>query len=169
MITAQSVLPFKLAPTDESMTAHAGLAMFGEFLQAMGIGHVINAELPEPGSARGYKPSAFVTPLILMMHGGGRTLEDLREIRNDTGLLTLLQMQDALPSSDATGDWLRRMGKDALGSLQRMNNVVTRRLLKLDSTTSYTLDIDATQIVAEKHEAHYTYKGEKGYMPMVGQ
>ena len=126
MITAQSVLPFKLAPTDESMTAHAGLAMFGEFLQAMGIGHVINAELPEPGSARGYKPSAFVTPLILMMHGGGRTLEDLREIRNDTGLLTLLQMQDALPSSDATGDWLRRMGKDALGSLQRMNNVVTR-------------------------------------------
>ena len=32
----------------------------------------------------------------------------------------------------------------------------------------YTLDIDATQIVAAKREAHITYKGEKGYMPMVG-
>ncbi len=28
----------------------------------------------------------------------------------------------------------------------------------------YTLDIDASQIVAEKCDAHYTYKGERGYM-----
>ncbi len=31
-----------------------------------------------------------------------------------------------------------------------------------------TLDIDATQIVAEKSAAQWTYKGEKGYMPLVG-
>jgi len=40
--------------------------------------------------------------------------------------------------------------------------------LRNDERTDYTLDIDATQIVAEKREARYTYKGEKGYMPMVG-
>jgi hypothetical protein len=168
MSRAQSVLPFKLATTDESLTAHAGLAVFGEFLQGMGICHVINAELPEPGSKRGYKPSAFVLPLLLMLHGGGRTLEDVREIRSDKGLLTLLQMPDVLPSSDATGNWLRRTGKDALDALQRVNKAVTRRLVRWDRTTNYTLDIDATQIIAEKYEAKYTYKGEKGYMPMVG-
>ena len=45
---------------------------------------------------------------------------------------------------------------------------VFRRLLRNDERTDYTLDIDATQIVAEKREARYTYKGEKGYMPMAG-
>jgi hypothetical protein len=45
---------------------------------------------------------------------------------------------------------------------------VFRRLLRNDERTDYTLDIDATQIVVEKREARYTYKGEKGYIPMVG-
>jgi hypothetical protein len=45
---------------------------------------------------------------------------------------------------------------------------VFRRLLRADERTDFTLDIDATQIVAEKREARYSYKGEKGYMPMVG-
>ena len=37
MTLAQTVLPFKLAVTDESLTAHAGLALFGEYLEAMGL------------------------------------------------------------------------------------------------------------------------------------
>ncbi len=166
MSIAQTILPFKLAATDEQLTAHAGLAMFGEFTRAMGLAALVDHELPEAGSAKGYKPSAFVEPLTLMLHGGGRTLEDLREIRNDTGLLAVVQM--TVPSSDAVGDWLRRTGQNALAGLHRVNTAVTRRLLKRGKVQNYTLDIDATQIVAEKREAKYTYKGEKGYMPMVG-
>lgn len=168
MTFAQTVLPFKLAATDETLTAHAGLAIFGEYLAAMGTRHLINHELPKPGSAKGYLPSAFIEPMVLMLHGGGRTLEDMREIRNDTGLLTLLQMQGSVPSSDAAGDFLRRTGKNSLAALHRVNNGTMRRLVKRDATEAYTLDIDALQIIAEKREAHYTYKGEKGYMPMVG-
>ena len=33
----QTVLPFKLGITEEKLTAHAGLAMFGEFVHATGI------------------------------------------------------------------------------------------------------------------------------------
>jgi hypothetical protein len=33
---------------------------------------------------------------------------------------------------------------------------------------AHTLDIDATQIVAEKRTTEWTYKGERGYLPMVG-
>lgn len=107
MGSSQTVLPLKLAATDESLTAHGGLALFGEYLRAM-------------------------------------------------------------------GDWLRRIGAQGLGSSEceinglagmgRVNRSVIRRLLRQDDRASYTLDIDATQIVAEKREAHYTYKGEKGYM-----
>ena len=170
MGASQTVLPFKLGATDESLTAHCGLALFGEYLRAIDVGGLIDHELPGPGSAAGYDPSAHVLPLVLMLAGGGRTLEDLRVLRNDTGLRSLLQLDD-MPSSDATGDWLRRMGataSDGLKALQRVNRGVFRRLLRRDERTGYTLDIDATQIVAEKREAHYTYKGEKGYMPMVG-
>ena len=160
MGAAQTVLPFKLGATGESLTAHGGLALFGEYLRAMDVGVVIDHELPGPGSAAGYDPSAHVLPLVLMLAGGGRTLEDLRVLRNDTGLRSLLQLDD-MPSSDATGDWLRRMGataSDGLKALQRVNRGVFRRLLRRDERTGYTLDIDATQIVAEKREAHYTYE-----------
>jgi hypothetical protein len=54
------------------------------------------------------------------------------------------------------------------GGIGTRNRSIFHRLLRQDGRASYTLDIDATQIVAEKRDAHYTYKGEKGYMPMVG-
>lgn len=175
MGSLQTVLPFKLAATDESLTAHGGLALIGEYLRAMGVGELIDHELPRPGSAAGYAASAHVLPLVVMLCGGGRTLEDLRVLRKDEGLRALLQLEE-MPSSDAAGDWLRRMGQakpgskesDGLAGLRRVNRSAFHRLLRQDDRPSYTLDIDATQIVAEKREAHYTYKGEKGYMPMVG-
>jgi hypothetical protein len=37
-----------------------------------------------------------------------------------------------------------------------------------DGIKGYTLDIDATGIMAQKEEAKMSYKGFKGYMPMVG-
>jgi len=175
MGSLQTVLPFKLAATDESLTAHGGLALFGEYLGATGVAGLIDHELPGPRSAAGYAASAHALPLALMLAGGGRTLEDLRVLRDDAGLRALLLLEE-MPSSDATGDWLRRMGAregDAaagagLAGLQRVNRSVFRRMLRKDHRASYTLDIDATQIVAEKREARYTYKGEKGYMPLVG-
>jgi len=108
MGSSQTVLPFKLAASDESLTAHGGLALFDEYLRAMSIRGLIDHELPSPGSAAGYDPSAHILPLILMLAGGGRTLEDLRVLRHDEGLRLLLRLHE-MPSSDVTGDWLRRM------------------------------------------------------------
>ena len=165
---SQTVLPFKLEPTDEQLTAHGGLALFGEFLHAMSVPRQLNAALPAPGSRIGYHPAQFVEPLLLMLHGGGRTLEDLRQIREDAGLRAALRVP-VVPSADATGDWLRRMGeKDGLTGLAVVNQQQIRRALKRDPRTDYTLDLDATQIVAEKQAAKWTYKGERGYMPMLG-
>lgn len=165
---AQTVLPFKLDRTEEQFTAHGGLALFGEFLHAMNVHRQLDASLPAPGSRVGYHPSQFVEPLLLLVHGGGRTLEDLRQIREDAGLRAVLRLP-VVPSADATGDWLRRMGdKDGLAGLAVVNQHQVRRALKRETITDYTLDLDATQIVAEKRDAKWTYKGERGYMPMIG-
>lgn len=164
----QTVLPFKLEVTNETITAHAGLVVFGEFVHGLGLNALVNRNLPKPGSGAGYAPSAFVEPLILMLHGGGRSLEDLRVIYSDKGLREVLKMEST-PSTDAVGDWLRRMGLGAgLSGLGRVNREIIRRALKKDKRALYTLDIDATQVVAAKRDAKVTYKGEQGYMPIVG-
>jgi hypothetical protein len=164
----QTILPFKLEITQDTITAHAGLALIGEYAHALDLPRTLDRELPGPGSGAGYDPSEFVMPLVVMLHGGGRSLEDLRQIREDAGLRDLLGME-SLPSSDATGDWLRRIGAGpGLPGLSAVNRDLLRRGMKRDGLTDYTLDIDATQIVAEKQEAKLTYKGEIGYMPIVG-
>jgi hypothetical protein len=164
----QSVLPFKLEITDEKLTAHAGLAVFGEFVHATAILREVDKMLKGPGSAVGYKPSQYVELLMLMLQGGGRSLEDLRIIRSDGALCELMGIEE-IPSSDAVGDWLRRQGKgEGLTGLAAVRRQVVSRALNLSTITDYTLDIDATQIIAEKESAKITYKGEKGYMPIVG-
>lgn len=164
----QSVLPFKLEITEEKITSHAGLAVFGEFVHATGILKEVDKELKGPGSGAGYKPSQYVEPLMLMLHGGGRSLEDIRIIRNDSALCELLGIEE-VPSSDASGDWMRRQGAgDGLQGSRIVRQLVIRRVLNRDERLDYTLDIDATQIIGEKKAAKFTYKGEQGYMPIVG-
>lgn len=49
-----------------------------------------------------------------------------------------------------------------------MNDHVVAEVLKRDHRTEYTLDSDATVTEAEKQEARWTYKKEKGYQPLLG-
>ncbi len=164
----QTILPFKLKKTEEKLTSHSGLTLFGEFAYGLGLCKLVDRYLPEPGSNAGFNPSAYIYPFVLMLHGGGRSLEDMRELKLDKGLQEVLPIQH-IPSSDAYGNWLRRMGdKGGLYGLLRVNRRILKKSMKRDGIKNYTLDIDATGIEAEKFEAKRTYKGFRGYMPIVG-
>lgn len=164
----QTVLPFKLETTKDVITSQAGLVLLGEFAVGVGLNDAVNRYLPDPGSGAGYLASEHIFPLILMLNGGGRSLEDIREIRKDVGLREILPLR-RMPSADATGDWLRRSGNNGgLGGLSKVNVRVLKRALKKERVKGYTLDIDATGIESEKQSAKMTYKGYTGYMPMVG-
>jgi len=163
------LLPFKLASTDDKITPNAGLGLFGEFLYSQRFSEFLDNNVRGFKSNHSYKPSEYVVPLLLMLHGGGRYIEDVREIASDEALLQLLQIS-AIPSSSATGDWLRFIGdaEGGMSGLSNCNRAVLKRGLKKTRKKEFTLDIDATQIVAEKKSATITYKGERGYMPIVG-
>ena len=164
----QTILPFKVEMTRDMITPHAGLALLGEF--AVGLGFLKSADryLPKPGSGAGYNPSEYMFPLMLILNGGGRSLEDTRQIRTDEGLREILPLE-RIPSSDAFGDWLRSMGVSAgLYGFDKVNRKLLKRGMRYDGIKGYTLDIDATGICAEKQAAKMTYKGFKGYMPIVG-
>ena len=107
----QTVLPFKLEITKDTITSHAGLGLLGEFCVGLDLLGVVDRNLPKPGSGAGYKASEYVFPVVLMLNGGGRSLEDMRVMRADTGLREILAL-DRMPSSDAMGDWLRRSRHD---------------------------------------------------------
>ena len=167
-----TVLGFKLERTDETLTAHGGLALLAEFHHGLGVCGLVDRYLPGPGSNRGYAPSVFVDRLILMLQAGGRSLEDLRALRREAGLMRLLD-RAALPDPDTLGDWLRRMGDPqtehaGLVGLGQVRDPLNARLLRRDGHETYTLDVDATLVVGEKRDAHWSDLGERGYMPMLG-
>lgn len=168
----QTVLPFKLERTDETLTAHGGLALLAEFNHGLGVCGLTDRYLPRPGSNRGYAPSVFVDRLILMLQAGGQCLEDLRELTREAGLLRLLD-RAGIPDPDTVGDWLRRMGDPQTGQaglvgLGQVRDALTARLLRRDGHETYTLDADATLVVGEKRDAQWSYQGVRGYMPMLG-
>ena len=112
----------------------------------LGLNKALDRYLPGPGSGAGYLVSEHVFPIVLMLNGGRRSLEDSREIREDVGLREILPLM-RMPSTDATGDWLRRNGNNGgLERLAKVNRRALKRALKKEKKKGYTLDIDTTGI-----------------------
>ena len=168
----QTIFPFKIETTKERLTAHGGLALMAEFNHGIGLRELTDRYLPAPGSNRGFDPSEIVDTVVLMLQGGGRSLEDLRELRTEERLMKLIGREE-IPEPDTVGDWLRRMGDPKSGQLgleglDSVRDKINERVLKRDGIQEYTLDADATEIMGEKADALFTYNGNKGYMPMLG-
>ena len=161
------IIPYRIANTNDLLTARGGLVCFAELLRRIGFSAWVEKHFPVPGSNRGYAPSAVVTLWMLMLHDGARCLEDVRHIRQDKALRKLLGLR-RLPSADMLGDWLRRLGKNDVGIKALVE--VNRRVLglTLGGCRRVTLDIDATPVLAAKRSAQWTYLKRQGYMPMLG-
>jgi hypothetical protein len=164
----QGILPFKLEITEEEITPRSGLVLYAEVLRALKTKERVEKYFPKPGSNRGYEAWRFIEPLVMMLYGGGRHIEDIREIRDDGALRGLLGM-DEMPSLSTYGDWLVRMGKEGgLEATTQISKEVVARVCLEDKEEDYTLDVDATVIEAEKKSAQWTYKKMKGYQPILG-
>ena len=163
---AQTVLNFSIASTDERLTSQSGEIVFGEYLKAIGIDKLCDRYLPKPKSNRGYAPFNFIQPLLLMMHGGGRSLDDIRMVQSDKAIREVLHI-DKVPTADSTGKWLKRHGLIGMYGLENINKVLLKRYLKRVEEP-LVLDIDASVIESHKSIAEYTYKMFPGFTPMIG-
>ena len=161
------VLPYKFDTTNDLLTSRAGLLSIAQLMETLNQTERIDQHFPLPKSNRGYKPSTFIKTLILMQHEGSFHLDDIRHLQEDEALRTVLNL-DKLPSATTLGDWLRRMGK--VPSIEDAWVAVNQAVLQsaLHRCKEVTLDIDATEIIADKTSAQWTYNKNKGFMPMVG-
>jgi hypothetical protein len=177
------ILPIELKRSKHKITPYGGLLLTYESILGLGLDRQIERELPQPGSNRGFRPSEYTVPLMLMQHAGGQKLEDIGKLRADQALKDVLKQaktkgKGVIPSSDAAGDWLRRMGgkkrangrADGVGlmGLGRVQGWFCNRILDELGVDEVTLDADATVIAADKEEADWTYKKVKGFQPMLG-
>ena len=163
---AQSVLEFAVESTNEKLTPRAGEAVFGEFLKALRVDRLCNKYLPVPQSNRGYDPYTFIHPLLLMLHSGGRYLEDVRMINSDKALCELIGIEKT-PTADSIGKWLKRATQLKVEGMEKLNRILLRRYLSRIED-SLVLDIDATVIESYKSIARTTYKMFPGFTPMIG-
>ena len=104
---------------------------------------------------------------VCSQHAGGEYLEAVRHLREDSALLGRLAIKP-FPTARALGDWLHRIGnnRQIFASLIPVNQGFLQAAL--GGCKAVTLDIDACDILANKKHAQWTYKGNKGYMPMGG-
>lgn len=163
---AQTVLNFSIDSTDERLTSRSGEIVFGEYLKAIGVDQLCDRYLPQPKSNRGYAPFNFIQPLLLMMHAGGRSLDDMRMVQTDKAMQEVLHI-DKVPTADSTGKWLKRHGLIGMYGTEDINKVLLKRYIKRIEEP-LVLDIDASLIESHKSIAEYTYKMFPGFTPMIG-
>ena len=159
------ILSYKVTTTKDFLTSRAGLICVGQLMESLGFSEAVDKYFPLPRSNRGYKPSVFVNSFMLMLHEGGRCLDDLRHIRQDEALRLLLGIKK-VPESDSLGDWLRRLGLMGVDATSQVNKILLKQALH--KIKNVTLDIDATLSASKNQFAKWTYKKVTGYMPMVG-
>jgi len=159
------ILPYTLKTTNDLLTSNAGLLCVAELMQQIGFSKLVDEHFPQSGSNRGYKPSTFVSSMMLMLHQGGDVLDDIRYIGEDKALLKIIALE-AIPKAGSIGYWLRRMGATGV---EASKNILTELVsFSLGKCKAVTLDIDATLSASKNKEAQWTYKKCTGYMPMVG-
>lgn len=151
-----NILPHKLATTNDQLTSRAGLLSSAQVMESINLSERIDKYFPAPKSNRGFKPSTFIETLILMQHEGSFHLDDVRHIQDDKALRTVLGLKN-IPQATSLGSWLRRMGNDnqSLAAWHKVNKAILRAALH--RRKGITLDIDATEVIANKAEAQCTF------------
>jgi len=163
----QSILNFQIESTNEKLTSRTGIAILGEYLTGMNLKELCNTNLPKAKRNNGYSAFEFIYPLILMLHSGGRVLDDIREIKIDNALTTLLKIEN-IPTANTFSKYLRKHGTKGEEGMREINKKFLKKHLKSIKNEELILDIDATFIEAHKNTAKWSYKDAPGYMPMVG-
>ncbi|MFC1566969.1 IS1380 family transposase [bacterium] len=166
-IGRKSKQKFELVYSEQdNITGRAGLGLFDRVYEELGIGKDIKRLFSEPGSWNGYDAEKYIKPILMSMLGGGQYIEDVNRTVKDEGLRKMLNLKQ-VPSSDAIGDWLRRESESKMEKINEIIDKVNLEIMKRDKAEEYMLDIDASCIESWKEGAKWTYKENKGYMPLL--
>jgi hypothetical protein len=185
--------PFAIDPEPlrGACSARAGLASVSRVFRALGLPGSCEANLRGiKKRKRGAEEGQSMESLVLLHAAGGECMDDMDRLREDEGLERILGYQP--PASRSIKDFLERFHDGervveakkqaaeqdrlafipeptpALESLAAVLATSARQAAgAMDPQTFATVDLDGTIIASEKQSAQWTYKGFRGYQPLV--
>jgi len=161
----QRSISVKLGETDAAVTNFPGVVALANVAERLGLFDDLDSLLAPKQRDRGLANSAAVFDLMSIPLSGAERIDDLGQMRKDAGLTRLLGRQVIAPST--AHDFLHRIRYDGLEGLAHARRRMLRRMAKRTGTTTATLDCDASLFTSSGKNARMSYKGERGYMPML--
>jgi hypothetical protein len=184
----QGKLPFEYEaePDGDEVTAWAGLPLIVELMRQLGLErHARQLKLRQRNA--GFSEFELLIAFVLLLAAGGDCLDDVRMLREDKALCTLLGHQ--LPSADTMRRTLEMFHDPELMKqrethdgaawiapeserLQALAHLSCRlvhgvAINESEPVTCATIDYDATIIESRKREALAHYEGGRGYQPVA--
>ena len=178
-------LPFEIDDRIDPrlVTAHAGVPLVIELFRHVGAAQVVNAQVRLKQRQRGVTPAQLVETLIALWTAGGDRGQDLKTLRAEVALATLLGYE--LPGATTLRDFLEgfhveepplwRTGEKTaipeesapLAGLGAANRRILAAVQHQAPQRTATLDVDAPILEAHKRTAAVTYEGTRGYQPVI--
>ena len=168
----------------EEVTPHAGVALLLELGRRSGVLAAAEKHLPAKKSSKGLGAGQFVESVVLLSALGGDCLDDFDGLRRDRGLAALLGYD--LPAAFTARQWLDRFhqedvltGRPQQGSFVPaesaglaglravVQHTVRTYVAAVQPGSGVTLDVDAHLVESSKRTALPTYKGFRGYQPLL--
>jgi hypothetical protein len=161
----QTSIAVKLGETDAAVTRFPGVVPLANLAQELDLFSDLDHLVPDKERDRGYANSAAVFDLMCIPLSGAERIDDLAQLRADAGLERLLGRKVMAPST--AHDFLRRIRYDGLDALVQVRRRMLQRLAQRTGTRTATLDCDASLFPSSGRNARMSYKGDRGYMPML--
>lgn len=152
----QQELNFNIKITSDCITSKSGLVLFYETALKLGLIDRINKIFPQARSNNQILPKDMIMSAVLMFCGGGKYMEDIRQIALDNGLRRLCGFK-RIPSPDSIANWLN--GKDNLARLSSLSEYLNKEIIMKSKINEFTLDTDATPIETRKLGYEINYNG----------
>lgn len=149
----QTGLPFKYESTaTHGATALAGLPLYLELAQVLGLRSLVEAHLPARGDGQGWSDADVVQALVLLNLAGGESVSDLELLAGDEGLARILRAVACagLPRKEARAK-ARQLAKSNCAALPSASTVF-RFLQSFHGPEQQVERTPGTAVIVPEHE-----------------
>ena len=157
---------FQIESSKTEITSNPGFAFLVMVAEKLGTSANLREQLKPTGNAQDYNPLVYILSLAALLACGGTAVSDISAFRNDKGLLRLLGLK-SIPADNSIEEWLRKDSVRKMEILQKEITHLSVTEINRKKLKRIILDPDVTLFERYNSECKMTYKGFKGYAPMV--
>ena len=129
--------------TEEQISAHAGLEIFGRYLRSLKLRRRLREALGSHGMETDYGIAGMVFALFALLVIGGYRISHLAFLGSDPVVLRFCGLK-RLPSDRTLVRWLKRFGDTALLALETLIRDLVHDQIERLKLSALTLDLDGT-------------------------